>query len=139
MNYRYTLPRMLGLGLLLGGSAVMAQAPADLGKREYNSNCANCHAENGKGGGPYVEFLKRSPPDLTVLAKNNGGVFPVSRVYATIEGAGAAHGGRDMPIWGQQYRARAAEYYVDMPYNAEAYVRTRILALIEYLDKLQVK
>lgn len=139
MTKRINMPRLLVLGLMLGGSAVLAQSPADLGKREYMSNCANCHGETGKGGGPYVELLKRSPPDLTMMAKNNGGVFPVSRAYAVIEGAGASHGSRDMPIWGQQYRVRAAEYYVDVPYNDEAFVRTRILALIEYMHRLQAK
>jgi hypothetical protein len=133
------MPPLLIFGLMLGGSVVLAQAPADLGKREYMSNCANCHGENGKGGGPYGELLKRVPSDLTIMAKNNGGVFPLSRAYAVIEAAGASHGSRDMPIWGQQYRVRAAEYYVDIPYNDEAFVRSRILALIEYVNRLQVK
>jgi mono/diheme cytochrome c family protein len=133
------MPRLLAVGLMLAGSAVLAQSPVDLGKREYRSNCANCHAESGKGGGPYVEFLKHSPPDLTMMSKNNGGVFPVSRAYAVIEGAGASHGSRDMPIWGQQYRTKAAEYYADVPYNDETFVRTRILALIEYMSRLQAK
>jgi hypothetical protein len=78
-----------------------------------------------------------SAPDLTQLAKNNGGVFPLSRVYEVIGGAGAAHGSRDMPIWGQDYKVRAGEYYMEIPYDPEVYVRTRILALVEYIDRLQ--
>ena len=131
--------RWLTLGLALLGGAAFAQGTFDLGKREYNSKCAVCHAESGKGGGPYVEVLKRSPPDLTMMAKNNGGMFPVNRAYEVIEGAGVGHGTRDMPIWGQDYRVGAAAYYVDVPYNAEAFVRTRILALVEYLNRLQAK
>jgi hypothetical protein len=79
-------------------------------------------------------------PDLTTLAKRNGGVFPINRVFDTIEGEGiASHGSRDMPIWGMDYKIKAAEYYMDVPYNAEAYVRTRLLSLVDYLYRLQVK
>ena len=122
--------------------SAIAQQPAqrvDLGKREFDNNCAACHGREAKGGGPYVEFLKRSPPDLTLLAKGNGGVFPLARAYEVIEGAGPGHGGRDMPIWGQDYSVKAAEYYMDVPYDSPAYVRARILALAEYLNRLQVK
>jgi mono/diheme cytochrome c family protein len=117
--------------------AVSAQPRADLGQREYKQNCASCHGLDGRGGGPFVEFLKRSPPDLTQLAKANKGVFPVLRAYEVIDGKG--HGSRDMPVWGAAYAVRASEYYVDMPYDQEAFVRGRILALIEYLDRLQQK
>jgi hypothetical protein len=56
-----------------------------------------------------------------------------------IEGAGAGHGTRDMPIWGQEYSVQAASYYVDVPYDQQAYVRGRILALAEYLNRLQAQ
>jgi mono/diheme cytochrome c family protein len=121
------------------GHSAMAQQRTDPGKREFDSNCASCHGADGKGGGIFVEYLRRSPPDLSQLSKRNGGVFPITRVYEVIEGAGAGHGTRDMPIWGRDYRIQAAEYYVDAPYNAEAYVRARILALAEYINRLQVK
>jgi hypothetical protein len=55
-----------------------------------------------------------------------------------IEGANVrSHGSRDMPIWGLEYRIKAAEYYMDMPYDPEPYVQARILALIEYINRLQ--
>jgi mono/diheme cytochrome c family protein len=130
---------LLTVGLIAVSAVAVAQGRVDVGKREYDNNCAVCHGANGKGGGPYVELLKRSPPDLTTLAKTNGGIFPVNRAYEVIEGAGAGHGTRDMPIWGQAYSIKAAEYYVDVPYNQEAFVRSRILALIEYLNRLQAK
>jgi hypothetical protein len=44
-----------------------------------------------------------------------------------------------MPTWGNAYRIKAAEYYLDSPYDPEAFVRARILALIEYISRLQVK
>lgn len=130
---------MLLLALTLFNGAALAQAgKVDLGKREFEANCASCHGTNGKGNGPVVEFLKRSPPDLTTLVKRNGGVFPVSRMYETIEGANVpSHGTRDMPVWGADYRIKAGEYYGEVPYDSDAYVRTRILALIEYISRLQ--
>jgi len=140
MTVRFKQVAALALGALLV-TAVQAQAgKVDLGKREYDTNCANCHGPAGKGHGPYVEFLKKSPPDLTTLAKANGGILPMDRLYQSITGnAVAAHGSRDMPIWGREYSIEAAKYYGDMPYDAEAYVRARVLALLEYLNRLQVK
>lgn len=131
---------LLAAGLAICSAGFAQKGPQmDLGKREYDANCASCHGADGKGNGPANEFLKRSASDLTTLAKRNGGVFPVARVYQTIEGAGAAHGSREMPIWGRDYQVKAAEYYMDVPYDAEAYVRTRILALVDYLNRLQAK
>jgi len=136
---RFTLI-LLSAGLLVSGGIASAQSRADPGKREYESRCATCHGVDGKGNGPSAGILSKPVPDITTLARRNGGVFPITRVYATIEGEGVpAHGSRDMPIWGSQYRMQAGEHYADMPYNAEAYVRTRILWLAEYLYRLQVK
>jgi hypothetical protein len=82
--------------------------------------------------------LRKAPADLTVLTKNNGGIFPMSRVYDSIVGDDVkAHGGRDMPIWGQVYRVRAGEHYVDSYYDPDAYVRIRVLSLVEYISRLQ--
>jgi mono/diheme cytochrome c family protein len=123
--------------------AALAQSQAqkvDFGKREFEANCAACHGVGGKGNGPITDLLKKAPPDLPLLARRNGGVFPMARVYEVIEGADVpAHGGRDMPVWGRDYRVKAAEYYIDVPYDSEAYVRARILALAEYLNRMQAK
>lgn len=128
------------LTALVVPATVVAQAKVDFGKGEFEANCAACHGVTGKGSGPIAELLKRSPTDLTTLQRRNGGVFPMARVYETIEGAGVAeHGTRDMPIWGREYSVKAAEYYMDAPYSQEAYVRARILALAEYLNRMQVK
>jgi mono/diheme cytochrome c family protein len=113
----------------------------DLGKRKYRANCASCHGAEGKGNGPNKPCLTKRPSDLTVLAKNNGGVLPVGRIYDVIDGNKdvVGHGTRDMPTWGYGYRVQAAEYYVDVPYNAEGYVRVKILTLIDYISRIQAK
>src|SRR5215469_16836911 len=63
-----------------------AQA-ASTGKQDFDANCASCHGFDGKGHGQalYVRPQVR-PPDLTILSKNNGGVFPAGRVYKSING-----------------------------------------------------
>jgi len=133
----WLIPVMMALAL---PATALAQAKVDFGKGELDANCATCHGVTGKGSGPIADLLKRSPTDLTTLQKRNGGIFPMARVYEIIEGVGVAeHGTRDMPIWGRVYSMKAAEYYMDVPYNVEAYVRARILALVEYLSRIQVK
>lgn len=115
-------------------------ATFDPGKREFEANCASCHGTNGKGNGDLVPFLTRSPPDLTLLARKNGGVLPMSRLYDVIDGTDLrAHGSRDMPVWGRDYRIKDAEYFMESPYNAEAHVRARILGLLEYINRIQVR
>lgn len=127
------------VGAIGWAGAVHAQNQPDLGKREFDGKCAVCHGLDARGAGPYAQQLKSAVPDLTTMAQRNGGVFPVSRTYATIEGAGKGHGPRDMPVWGLDYTAKATEVLPEMPYNQALYVRTRIMALLEYLSQLQVK
>lgn len=143
-NFIACLPLTLALALI-AGTAYSQQAPqtqqrVDVGKREFEANCAACHGIDGKGAGVIADLLKRSPPDLTQLAKKNGGVLPVARMYEVIEGANVqAHGTRDMPVWGRDYRTKDAEYYGEMPYDAEALVRARILSLLDYISRIQAK
>lgn len=138
---------LLAAALLAGmnGAALAAgKDRPDIGKIEYDNKCAVCHGLSGKGDGGVIDLLRKAPTDLTQLSKRNGGVFPFDRVYAVIDGREfvMGHGDRDMPIWGRAYKAedaRAAEYFYEVPYNMEMYVRARILALIDYLNRLQAK
>jgi len=141
--------RVIAGAVLVGGMVLCVPGVAgaqgkvklDFGKREYDSKCAACHGSKGRGDGPFKPFLTKSPSDLTTLAKANKGVFPHDAVYQTIDGRKAigSHGPSDMPIWGADYLAQAAADYMDVPYDPELYVRTRIIALIDYLHRLQVK
>ena len=137
---------MAALTCLLGAMGVQAQSPApstvvDLGKLEFTDNCASCHGVEGKGNGPLGWLLQKSPPDLSQLAKKNGGVLPVNRMYAVIEGTAAvpSHGTRDMPIWGREYRIEEAQRLREARglYEPAEVVRARILTLIEYISRLQ--
>ena len=136
---------------LVAGVAGAAQAEnIDIGKSEFLSSCASCHGADGKGKGPVSEQLKVPPADLTILAKTNGGVFPTNAVYETIYGSKPvlAHGTREMPIWGERFNPIVnLPHYVDPYYwqkagpeqNPEVVVRTRILAVIDYLNRIQQK
>jgi mono/diheme cytochrome c family protein len=133
----------LSVGFLVSGTAADAQ-DMTLGEFEYQNSCVACHGVSGKGDGPVTDFLSGAVPlDLTVLQKNNGGVFPVSAVYAMIEGSAvaSAHGTRDMPIWGNRFRQRIAQAKdpLDETMEPEGYAKARILALIEYLASIQVQ
>jgi mono/diheme cytochrome c family protein len=137
-------------GLAVGFAAAAQAEDFDVGKSEFQSSCASCHGTDGKGKGPVSEQLKVPPPDLTILAKKNNGVFPTNAVYETIYGSKTipAHGTREMPIWGYRFNPVInLPHIVDPSYDAldpsrdlrEAIVRTRILAVIDYLSRIQEK
>jgi mono/diheme cytochrome c family protein len=103
----------------------------DVGKKEYQSSCAACHGIDAKGNGPVSKELKTRPTDLTVLAKNNNGVFPYNMVYEIIDGRNltiSSHGTREMPIWGYRFTPPQAFR-----------LKNRILAVIDYLNRVQEK
>jgi mono/diheme cytochrome c family protein len=143
--------KRLMIAALIAGFAGAAQAEEfDIGKREFQSSCASCHGTDAKGKGPVSEQLRVPPADLTVLAKGNNGVFPTNTVYETIDGLKTvpAHGTREMPIWGERFNPIVnLPHAVDPSYwkmagpeqSPEVVVRTRILAVIDYLNRIQQK
>lgn len=147
MKRKHAATMAIALAMAVTGNFAMAaekNPKADLGKVEYENSCALCHGKDGKGTGSINDLFKRAPTDLTMLAKRNRGVFPFDRVYAVIDGREMVrgHGDRDMPAWGNRYTSdsvKAAEYYMDVPYDAEMYARARILSLIDYLNRMQAK
>ena len=135
---------VIGLALLGVGAAGLAADKVDLGKREYEANCAVCHGAMGKGDGPFVSMMNVRIPSVTALAKANGSMFPFARVYEIIEGAQVpkAHGAPGMMIWGDAYvtqRAGLKDDYGGALYDPAALARARTLALTEYIYRLQEK
>lgn len=125
-------------------SSPAGQGVANWGKYEYEAHCAVCHGLKGEGDGPYANFVMKTVSNLTMLSKSNGGVFPFVRVYENIDGTVllTAHGPKDMPIWGREFRAISSGMKgMDfVPYNnSESFVRAKILALTEYIYALQAK
>jgi mono/diheme cytochrome c family protein len=107
--------------------------PAPTGKEMFQTYCASCHGKDAKGEGPAAPALKTSPPDLTTLAKRNGGNFPREQVTGILRGQAspAAHGDPEMPVWGLVFW-RASQGH-------EREVQQRIAKLSRYLESLQVK
>jgi mono/diheme cytochrome c family protein len=128
--------------LVLGAGFVFAQDDIgvdSIGSMEFQKNCAACHGMSGKGDGPFLEFLKERPSDLTLIAKRNGGVYPVKDVYEWIRDPSKirAHGTKEMPIWGDRYSQEIMETYGPDYTGPGSSVHERILELVFYVGTLQ--
>lgn len=134
----------IALVLSLTVSEAPAQSVPDWGKAEYESNCASCHGLGGKGDGPLSEGFRPKAADLTTLSKRNDGVFPAQRVYEIIDGRQeiAAHGPRAMPVWGRDYRSQVPDVSlgdIQIYGLKDAVAHNKLLALVDYLHRVQVK
>lgn len=128
--------------ILLGSAFVSAQIaqrrpapvrPVD-GATVFQNYCAPCHGMDGRGKGPVSGALRQEVPDLTTLARRNGGKFPSDEVKETIAfGEGkliAAHGSKEMPIWGPTFHE--IEFDQDLG-------NVRLENVTRYLESLQRK
>jgi mono/diheme cytochrome c family protein len=108
-----------------------ATGPQDPGRQLFLTYCASCHGADARGDGPMAVRLRQVPPDLTQFAARNAGVFPSVRVARIIDGRDvASHGTREMPVWGDAFRASAAG-------RSEASVKERVDAITRYLQAIQ--
>ena len=113
-------------------------ADASTGKQDFDTNCASCHGLDGKGHGQALYIIPQvKPPDLTLLRKTNGGVFPTDRVYKSIDGRNGipSHERFDMPFWGTTFQREGQEFTP----ASEAAVRARIIKIVDYVKSLQQK
>ena len=104
------------------------------GKVTYRVYCRSCHGVEGHGDGTLAPLLKVPVPDVTTLARRAGGEFPEDRVTAAIDGREevAAHGPRDMPVWGDALGSADDENGRD-----EGEVRQKIRELVAFLASIQ--
>ena len=104
------------------------------GRYEYEANCVVCHGTLGHGDGPVADILLVHPPDLTQIAKRNGGVFPFWKVYDLISGDKPirAHEFSGMPHWRERFHAESESRVVPP-------AEIRILVLTHYLESIQEK
>jgi mono/diheme cytochrome c family protein len=104
------------------------------GRDLFEFYCATCHGRDGKGGGPAASALRVTPPDLTTIARRNGGPFPRAVVRELVTGDQQrlvpAHGSKDMPVWGPIFRA--------LDPNDTA-TKVRIANIVDYIESLQPK
>ena len=107
------------------------------GKQEFSDTCSLCHGEHAKGDGQFASMLTVETANLTLLSKNNDGVFPYKDVYLTIDGTDQIkqHGPRRMPIWGDRFKS-TTWFTVSEDY-ADSLVRGKIFELMLYLESIQ--
>lgn len=124
----------LGLACAIAVWAADSQETAK-GNGLYRVYCSNCHGATGKGDGKLSNLLKVKVPDLTVLAKKNHGEFDADTVQSYIDGREdvAAHGDREMPVWGMSFQQP------DKTEPQEADVKAHLRALVGYLETLQAQ
>ncbi|QEL27173.1 cytochrome c (plasmid) [Bosea sp. F3-2] len=101
------------------------------GQAEYENKCAACHGKDGSGNGPVAPALRRQPPDLRLLTRNNRGVYPAEVLRGIVDGRRSlrAHGNYEMPVWGRE----------TSPGGTDISTNERIAAIVEYLRSMQIK
>lgn len=120
---------VLGFAVAVALAASPAFADdATTGGDMYRLYCASCHGESGAGDGPVASALIGGVPDLRLLAKNNGGVFPEAVLRTVIDGRRTlrAHGSYAMPVWGRDLSASGGD------------AAQTIKGIVAYLKGLQV-
>lgn len=157
---------LAAIGLLIALSASAGSQDLDLGRTEFLSKCAMCHGADGRGAGPLSTKLKVQPANLTMIAKNNHGVFSPEVIYKIIDGrekTTSPHS-TEMPMWGCRHpgptvsrknrhqrtsatppasRKKAVtltpDSFLDLPCESEPVIRNRLTAIVEYLRQIQDK
>lgn len=136
--------RLFGIALLFATAATAGEIqfvdvtptfvqPSMSGRDTYRYYCASCHGRDARGNGPVAAALKTRPADLTKLAANNGGRFPLDRVKAFVTQGRPnlpAHGSSDMPVWGPIFQSLDP---------SDPIARARIDNVVAYLNSIQVK
>lgn len=133
---------IVGIVVLLGAISLGAQpvikhetarrAQSLEGQDTFNAYCAVCHGADGKGAGPAASALKTPPTDLTTYAQRHAGTFSAVDMREVINGERLipAHGTREMPIWGDVFRA----LYTDLTLR-DLLIRN----LIVHIESMQAK
>jgi hypothetical protein len=83
---------------------------------------------------PVSAYLKIKVPDLTLLRKNNKGIYPMDQVMSAIDGRRTvrAHGDRKMPVGGEVFRKEAeGGKYAEL----QALLKAKLIA--EYIATIQ--
>lgn len=134
------------LAMMLFAGPALAEDPLEgdsaeellrqIGRADFMRLCSSCHGASARGDGPVASSLKKRPADLTRITARHGGSFPDSEVTAYIDGRRdvAAHGSREMPVWGLVLAQPIHEHA-----SGEEVLRGRLLVLVEYLRSIQTE
>lgn len=133
-----TIPRfaLAAMALSVAACTMPGMPEAPEGERLFVENCAACHGADARGAGPETLGLGKVPPDLTLLAQGNGGVFPTAEVLSTIDGyVEGTHSGRTMPEFGASLGGMLVPLEVD---GVLTPTPRALVALLRYLEEVQV-
>jgi mono/diheme cytochrome c family protein len=124
----------IGISLFAAIAAGCSSTPTQpLGEQTFRTHCAACHGPLAEGDGPTAATLTVPVPNLRTLSQRNGGTFPTDAVASYIDGRSfpAAHGTREMPVWGPVFSA-TQELVTDAESSEQ-----RIAGVMAYLRELQ--
>jgi mono/diheme cytochrome c family protein len=131
------LALVAGLLFTFASPAFAAQAPdfsSYSGAELYKRFCSACHGAKAEGDGPVAASFRIMVPDLTRIAKRQGGKFPDERIHRIIDGrqVPAPHGSREMPIWGWEFATVGKDGTPDLATSDLLVAR-----LVDYLRSIQ--
>ncbi len=142
MQIKLTLPIytvILFLVIIATPSIVFStqEDPITNGAETFKEKCASCHGEDAQGKEAASVGLKIDTPNLRKISARNNGQFPISRIYAIIDGREVLreHGTRAMPAWGGLFLSETI--WEGCSQVDEIIVRGRIMELMLYLDSIQ--
>lgn len=113
----------LALSMVLETTTMAQESSVALGRVTFMEHCAVCHGADAKGETPVRGAI--AAPDLTLLSRRGGGVFPRESVRRLIDGQEdeQLHAG-PMPAWGLLLSsaggARSIEHIVDYLASVQA-------------------
>ena len=121
------------IALAMTFACLNAAAGEPDGAQMFANYCAACHGPVGEGDGSVAATMAIAVPNLRTLARRNGGEFPEDAVAAYIDGRAprAAHGDRQMPIWGEVFTAQER--------GDEPVVAARIKVIVWFIAELQYR
>lgn len=131
--------RAIFLALAAASATSAQEINVDAGKALFRTYCWQCHGLNAKGAGPMAEMLAIETPDLTELAKRNGGEFPTETVAMQIDGRTPllAHGG-EMPIFGPSLDSDQ-NVVLRLQSGQQLMTGLPLANVVSYLETLQTK
>jgi mono/diheme cytochrome c family protein len=138
---RYVSLAAITVGLALAASATTSPgADVEAGRQQYRQYCGACHGPEARGDGVASSFMRPPPPDLTQLAKQHEGQFPMELVMRSIDGRAMprAHGDPVMPVWGEVFSKELGDGETH-PRGIERRVHERVFAITEYISSVQQK
>ena len=132
---------MIARPVFAAGAVALALLPGiapalEDGAEIYRDACAACHGPGARGDGPSAATLTVPPPDLTLFAARNDGVFDRGRMVRLIDGREglSAHGG-PMPMYGGLLTGPAVT--IEGVDGGPVDTTARILAIVNWLEGQQ--